>query len=953
MAGPVTVAIGATNGVQVLNTNNSWSCGTLTYTASGTEYLNFAFGTNVPSLSDAPISITGDLDIYGTLDVIVSGIAVTPNTYPLITFTGSLNGTLPTAPYSLPNRTYGTLSQSGNTIYLTVSSTEPITWQPGNGNWDTITSNWKDTAATVTAYLDGNPGDTVVFNDTPGSGSFAVTLTNNITPLSVNFSNNIANYAIAGSGSINGSTTALIKNGSGTVTLANTNTYAGGTIINNGMLQLGDRVANNGVVSGGIVDDALLVFANPGNQTNAGVISGTGSLGKTGAGILRLAAVNIYGGMTVVSNGVLQVGLPNAIPSGSGSNDVVVNGIMDLNTNSQSFDSLSGSGLVDTIAGGTPTLTVGGDNNNTTFSGILTNTAGQLGLTKVGTGTLTLSGSSAIGSHTYIRSGTVVLSGVISNTASTWSDVGQLAGDNATLWIQGNGAVNMNGDFNIADVGTLANPSSGTLNLSDNAKVTARNLYVGSANGTSGGAIGVVNQTNGSVVLLNSGDSVLCLGGRASGTTGGIGTYNLMNGSLNIAVGNTWIGGYGTGTFNQTGGTVTSTNWFSIGRQIGSIGIYNLSGGSLTDSATNNIFVGEGGDGTLNVSGNGQVVTVGGLVLCHTDGDATTAGTVNLNGGSITTPSVKTTLPAGASVFNFNGGTLRASTNNATFMQGLNTAKVLAGAAVIDDGGYAITLGQSLLTGASPDGGLIKLGAGVLTLSGTNTYNGNTVVSNGTLLVNGSTGSGAVVVAGTLGGSGTINGVLTIQSGSTLAPSITINTPKVLTVNSNVTLSAGSFTSLKLYKGGSPAQDQVVSSGTNYYNGTLIVTNLGTALAPGDSFQLFTAGGSTGNFSTVEGNPGTGNLFSFNPTNGMLSVIAAMAGNPTNLLFNVTGSTMAISWPADHLGWILQEQTNSLNVGLVSDTNAWVDLVGSGSVTSTNIVIDPNQPTVFFRLHHP
>jgi hypothetical protein len=158
---------------------------------------------------------------------------------------------------------------------------------------------------------------------------------------------------------------------------------------------------------------------------------------------------------------------------------------------------------------------------------------------------------------------------------------------------------------------------------------------------------------------------------------------------------------------------------------------------------------------------------------------------------------------------------------------------------------------------------------------------------------------------------------------------------------------------MKLYKGSSPAQDQVVSSGTNYYNGTLAVTNLGTALAPGDSFQLFTGAGASGNFSSVVGNPGTGNLFSFNPTNGVLTVIAAMAGNPTNILFNVSGSTMAISWPADHLGWILQEQTNSLNVGLVAGTNAWFDLVGSSSVTSTNIVIDPNQQTVFFRLRHP
>jgi hypothetical protein len=42
-----------------------------------------------------------------------------------------------------------------------------------------------------------------------------------------------------------------------------------------------------------------------------------------------------------------------------------------------------------------------------------------------------------------------------------------------------------------------------------------------------------------------------------------------------------------------------------------------------------------------------------------------------------------------------------------------------------------------------------------------------------------------------------------------------------------------------------------------------------------------------------------------------------------------------------------------LNVGLIANSNAWFDISNSASVTSTNITINPANPTVFFRLRHP
>ncbi|HEX7654363.1 MAG TPA: hypothetical protein VF607_12710, partial [Verrucomicrobiae bacterium] len=119
-------------------------------------------------------------------------------------------------------------------------------------------------------------------------------------------------------------------------------------------------------------------------------------------------------------------------------------------------------------------------------------------------------------------------------------------------------------------------------------------------------------------------------------------------------------------------------------------------------------------------------------------------------------------------------------------------------------------------------------------------------------------------------------------------------------------------------------------------------------LVAGDVFPLVSATTHVGNFASIVGNPGSGLAFTF--TNGMLSVVSGIASNSTNLTFAVTGKTLGISWPADHLGWILQAQTNNATTGL--GTN-WVDLGGSAAVTGTNLTVDPANPAVFYRLRHP
>ncbi|HEY1790913.1 MAG TPA: LamG-like jellyroll fold domain-containing protein [Verrucomicrobiae bacterium] len=71
--------------------------------------------------------------------------------------------------------------------------------------------------------------------------------------------------------------------------------------------------------------------------------------------------------------------------------------------------------------------------------------------------------------------------------------------------------------------------------------------------------------------------------------------------------------------------------------------------------------------------------------------------------------------------------------------------------------------------------------------------------------------------------------------------------------------------------------------------------------------------------------------------------------NPTNIVFSVMNNQLKLSWPVDHLGWILQVQTNSLSVGL--GTN-WVNVNGSSSVTNIVIPINLTNGTEFYRLKY-
>ena len=770
-------------------------------------------------------------------------------------------------------------------------------------------------------------------------------------------------------------TTAFAKTGTGILTLSGANTFTGGVTIAAGTLRLGSVGALNGstpnavafasaapattslqlngnsvtiaslatgaipgsaVVENANASAATLTISQAASTTFAGSLrdgTGGGSLGitKSGAGSLALAGTNTFTGGMTVSGGTL------VLAGGSALGDTTA--VTMSNTAGVSLQ-LSASETIGSLAGGGTsggnlnlqafTLTTGGANSSTSYAGVI---SGSGALVKTGTGTMTLSRASTFTGTTAVRSGTI-----------------QLGTDNAlpasTSMTLGDGTTNASGVLDLNNfsqtLAGLATAGTGASNRIINPGATTRSLTLDIASASSfAGILGGTTAADSNFNLVKTGAGTMTL----SGTNTYTGTTTIASGTLsagNLAnnLGNStsplvFTGGalYYTGantvftrglTVNAGGGEIVTSGGQTLTLATGNV----ATSGAFTVRGVGNTTISSGitGTGSLNKAGSGTLVLSGGNTYSGptnlragtitlgvdnalnptgtlTMGDSTlnTSGTLKLNGFSQSLPNIVTNS-AGNRI---TGGTVQTSTLTVNNTGSLAFGGILGGSGTNDN---------SLA--------LVKTGAGILTLSGTNTFTGGTTHSAGTLAV------GAAANLGATSGQIAINAA-TLQLTSSLSVShpISLNqATSAISVGSGlVSTLAGALSgagALNLTGSGTltvSGGSNTYGGGTNLLNGTLL---LGTSNAL-PSATLVTLGSGT-----------TGGTLALNGYNQTISGVAT-SGTGTNRVVNrkSTGATLTISNSADTIfsGILGGTGTNENNFGLTKTGAGTLTLGGANT----------------------
>jgi len=594
----------------------------------------------------------------------------------------------------------------------------------------------------------------------------------------------IDNSSTTFSGTISGSG-GLSKQGTGTFTLAGTNSYSGPTIVRAGALDAATAASlpgysttgsvtvaggavlavqtSNGTAgwSGGQIDSLRTSVAWANSASGLGIDTTNGdftygssitqplSLTKLGANTLVLTGSNTYSGNTTVSGGTLQLGDGKPGHDGSLAGSIVDNAALVYNLN-----------------------------GNQSYSGVI---SGNGSLTKAGSGTLTLAGNNISNGKTFLTNGVLVMSappppglceGLVSNTKGddTTDPIPHTSIEPVARW----GASINNGDTNVFPAwgdnttwgysGYLDNTSSASVTYTFGKNFDDAAFLV--IDGVSVISNTIWNQNvTGSITLGPGLHAVDLRFGQSGGNVGpNTGAYDNYGISYNT-VDNTGT----SGTWHQMGASDPNTHFYAslAGAPFSSVVMSSNTTLDLSaPSAIGLVALGSLADAPGSPTGH-QVLLGGNTLETGLDNSSTIfSGTISGSGGLIKQGSGTFTL-AGTDTYTgstfVNSGKLNlanplavqnstvsvTSSANLTFAAGIvnPTLGGLAGGGnialattafepvTLDVGNNSQnTTYSGVLSGA---GGLTKIGTGVLTVANTNAYGGPTVVQGGTLKLQG------------------------------------------------------------------------------------------------------------------------------------------------------------------------------------------------------------------------
>jgi fibronectin-binding autotransporter adhesin len=565
--------------------------GTFVQMGSGTTILTGnSFYTGGTTISAGTLQL-GNGGISGSIigDIADQG-ALVVNRSDTLTLAGVVSGA-----GSLSQIGPGTTILTGNNTYAGATTIAAGTLQLGNG---------------------GSSGSIV--GNVVDNGTFAI--------------NRSDTYTFAG---VISGTGAFAQIGSGTTILTAANTYAGGTSINGGVLAVAAD-ANLGAASGALAfDGGTLQFlsgftanravtlnagggtvdTNGNTATLAGTIGGSGGLTKIGDGTLTLIGNNSYQGGTALNAGTLAVGSSTALGAGmltfaDGTTlQAAAAGLTLANAMT-----LNGTDTVDTQA------------NALALSGTL---SGFGGLTKIGSGVLTLLGSNSYSGATAVNAGTLIVNGSIANSAVTVNSGAILAG----IGTVGAATINSGGTF-------APGNSPGTMTVRGNLAFQSGAIYLvqvnpataSSGNVISGGSAtlaGTVQAAFASGAYISRTYTILSAAGGLNGTTFNTLTtsnlpagftaalsYTATNAILNLTAtlgqpngpsgpsGPSGPGALGFGglSINQTNVASALNNFFNSGGALppAFVNIFGLTGGNLANALT--LLSGEAATGSQQVA---------------------------------------------------------------------------------------------------------------------------------------------------------------------------------------------------------------------------------------------------------------------------------------------------------------------------------------------------------------